>query len=370
MDRGNLNNGGNTPPNLNAIERQILGLSKPELLAEGAYELLPINGSGQCLMAPTDKEGEYFLFECRKAEGWDSHIGGEGLLIYHIDKSDNYAGGVKASERWSMTGSNANTVNSVEAHQCADLVEADPDAVFSGIMTSADMVRRVFFPYGGNDSFTHTSDPAFVSWSGELSDLSITGITYSEGKVGFNVMKNEYSGIPSAENIEVDEFQDAAIVKWTAEGGLTAEVAIFSSDGGWESICEVEPYAPGMYSMTFEGLSPSSIYQVNISYSIGDLHGRIRSKRIITHPATSYTPYIYLQNIERNGDMSFPAGTAFPLRLYNAIGAETVTWTMDGKVVSPSEDGYYRPGRSGMLKAVAVFPDGSQYIVMKYIEIK
>lgn len=369
MDRGNLNNDGRTPPNLNAIERHILGISVPDTLKSGQYALRPVNEAGRYLYSGTETEGEYFLFECREATGWDAYIGGSGMLVYHIDSSLNYVYNARACDRWLMTGDYANTVNSHKSHQCADLQEADPSVSFMGTATPDDHIRRIFYPSGENDSFTPASEPAFESWSGVESEVSVTEIKYESGTVRFQVYDNEYSMIPSVNEIYVDEFQDAAIVAWTADTEIHADVVLADADGTLETL-EVEPYEYGKYSVTFEGLEPATDYTVGIGYSVGGISGRVRIRRVSTHPESPYQPYIYLYNVARNNDGSFPAGTRLPLRLYNAYGAEKIVWTMDGNEISTDASGYYVPGHSGVLKAVAVFPDGTEYRVSKYIEIE
>lgn len=369
MDRGNMNNEGRTPPNLNAVERHILGLSAPDTLYAGQYTLQPVNVSGRYMYSPADAEGEYFLFECREASGWDAYIGGSGMLIYHIDSSYNYVYGARACDRWLMSGTYANTVNAHRAHQCADLEEADPSVIFSGpSVPDADM-QRIFFPSGDNDSFSPASDPAFESWSGDVSGVSVTEIKYEAGAVSFRVYENEYSMLPSVDEINVSAFQDAAIVTWTADTESPAEV-VLALDGGQVSSLYVEPYEYGKYSVTFEDLVPSSSYTVSIGYSIGGVSGRVRIRQINTHPSTSYPPYIYLYNVARNSDGSFPKGTRLPLRLYNAAEAEDIVWTFDGDGIAPGPGGYYILEKSGVLKAETVFPDGTEYIVTKYIEMK
>lgn len=369
MDKGNSNNEGRTPPNFNAIERHVLGLTAPDTLCAGEYTLPPVNSSGQYLYSPTGTEGEYFLFECREAAGWDAYIGGSGMLIYHIDSSYNYVYSARACDRWLMSGTYANTVNSHKSHQCADLLEADPTVEYSGTETSDADLQRIFFPYGDNDSFSPASDPAFESWSGEASGMSVTEIKHESGSVSFLVYENEYSLLPSVDEISVDEFQDAAIITWTADTESPADVVLSLKGEQVESL-SVNPYGEGKYSVTFEGLKPSSTYTVSISYSIGGVSGRVRIRQISTHPATSYPPYIYLYNVARNSDGSFPKGTRLPLRLYNAADAEDIVWTMDGEEVTVGESGYYVPGKSGMLRAVAVFPDGTEYRMSKHIEIR
>ena len=197
----------------------------------------------------------------------------------------------------------------------------------------------------------------------------MTEIKYEAGAVSFRVYENEYSMLPSVDEINVSAFQDAAIVTWTADTESPAEV-VLALDGGQVSSLYVEPYEYGKYSVTFEDLVPSSSYTVSIGYSIGGVSGRVRIRQINTHPSTSYPPYIYLYNVARNSDGSFPKGTRLPLRLYNAAEAEDIVWTFDGDGIAPGPGGYYILEKSGVLKAEAVFPDGTEYIVTKYIEMK
>ncbi len=369
MDRGNLNNGGRTPPNFNAIERRILGISSMDTLKAGDYRLEPVDKSGVYLYAGTETEGEFYLFECREASGWDKYIGGSGMLIYHVDSSYNSVSGAKACDRWLMKGPYANTVNSHSDHQCADLVEADPSAVFPGVSSSGGDFQRIFYPSGENDSFTPASDPAFSSWSGEASGISVTDIRYESGAVCFSVYDNEYSLLPVVSDVSIRAFQDAAIVTWSADTWSSAYVILSDGSSTIEEL-DAEPYEEGRFSVTFEGLSPSSTYTVSIGYSVGGITGPVTIRQISTHPSTDYPPYIYLHDMARNADGSFPSGTGFPLRLYNAADAESVEWTMDGTPVETDGSGYYVPQQSGVLEAVARFPDGREFRVSKYIGIK
>lgn len=368
MDRGNMNNDGRTPPNYNAVERHILGISLPDTLKAGPYSLGPVNESGEYFISPTDNDGEYFLFECRSQSGWDRYIGGSGMLVYHIDSSANEVYGARACERWLMNGPYANTVNIYHDHQCADLMEADPSA--AGDMASAgEDLSRIFFPYGDRVSFTPATDPAFVSWNGVYADISLEGISFSDGRVSFTVYENEYSQIPYVLEMNVDEYQDAAIVTWTAATDVSAFVSLLKEDTTVSNM-EIAPYEYGRYSVIFEDLEPATTYTVRVGYTIGGITGRVIIRQISTHPLSWYPPYMYLQNVKRNPDGSFPRGTGLPLRLYNASDAESVTWTYSGEPVSPGASGYFIPETSGKLQAEAVFPDGKVFIVTKYIEIK
>ena len=113
MDGGCYNDNTNTPPCLNAIELDQLGIIEPEFLAVGDNVLKPLSEKKRYLRMDTDNPGEYFLFECRAASGWDQYMGsydgfvGSGLLIYHVDRSVNAAGYsqhqdriLSAAQRW------------------------------------------------------------------------------------------------------------------------------------------------------------------------------------------------------------------------------------------------------------------------------
>jgi hypothetical protein len=79
-------------------------------------------------------------------------------------------------------------------------------------------------------------------------------------------------------------------------------------------------------------------------------------------------PYIYLKDVtDRASDGSFASGAPLSLRVYNAPDAEGVTWYFDGKKIAPGEDGYWHLTRSGELKAVVSYPDGTDIITKKIV---
>lgn len=374
MDKGNRNGNGNTPPNFNAIERDMLGL--PEcitIVEEGSYELTPVSSGGIFYRIDSDTPGEYYLLECRKAEGWDSHIGGSGLLVYHIDKSSNDSGyGLSAYSRW-QTGSNS--VNRNPAHQCADLIEAYmPDFTY-GKDLPAD-ISPVFFPYGDKDSFSPETDPAFLFWNGSSPVFNITGITRTAAGISFNISKTASSMMPEPSVTGTDVFQDAAIISWKIDPGFSGKsFAVWGKRGGEMTVQEIKPNsatsASVNYSVTLEGLESMTAYSVTIFCEQDGIKGYPADASFTTkaYPEAG-RPYIFMKYVQRNGDGSFPIGVRLPLRLFNAKGAEEIEWTYDGRPVETGENGYFTPGASGTLKATAYFSDGTREIVTKEIIIR
>lgn len=169
MSAGNYNNQSRTPPYLTSEERWSLGWMTPTTLtAAGEYSLASID-QNQAYIMHTNNENEYFLLENRQRNKWDTPIKGEGLLIYHVDKSDNMVQGKTALERW-----NNNSINVYPLHQCMDLEEA------CGSESRGDAFA--FFPGSSYmyTSFNRTSRPSNLAWSGlplgkELYDIRLEG---------------------------------------------------------------------------------------------------------------------------------------------------------------------------------------------------
>lgn len=202
MDAGNYNDNGCLPPVLNAIDREILGVTVPEELASGTYSTVPLGVEGARtfkITNPLDSD-EYYLFECRQAlEGsYDQYIGGSGMLVYHIDRSaknstpsEVYGKDITSFQRWSYY----NEVNCRPDHQCADLIEADlrPDKDPSS--NAYKDISGVFFPYAGASAIGGEAKIKLSFWDGKSSSLALTSIKFADGKLSF-VVSDTYSPIP------------------------------------------------------------------------------------------------------------------------------------------------------------------------------
>lgn len=365
MDGGNYNDEGRTPPYYNAIDRDMLSQGSPEQLQAGRYSLEQIGERGRYLRYDTGNEGEYYLIECRSGKGWDKYVGGRGLAIYHIDKSGNqtgysavYSTDVTAGQRWL-----SNEVNCLASHQCADMIEAYPDAA---------SVSQVFFPYGNCNAFTHLTDPAFTFWDGTASTLAISDIAWDGDNVTFNVTEVGERLPDNALVTSKDIFQDAAIIRWETEDPLSTAFATVSwgLSGKAAQELEIKAYAPGKYAVTLDGLAPSTAYSARIYYVSGGIKGKEATANFTTKSLyRSGYPYIYLNNVDRSGGGLFGKGAELPLRIFNAPEGCRVEWYMDGKSISTDASGYYRLTRSGRLKAVITCAGGSEEIIVKDVRV-
>ncbi len=80
-------------------------------------------------------------------------------------------------------------------------------------------------------------------------------------------------------------------------------------------------------------------------------------------------PYIYLNNVPRSSDGSFPPGSKIPLRVFNATEVQEVRWSLNGHPIQPEADGNFTLTRSGTLKAEIIHTDGSTETIIKEINV-
>lgn len=376
MDAGNFNNNGNTPPNLNVVEREYLGISDiREIDKEGAYQMESIS-KGLGYKINTGTEGEFFLMECRTNEGWDSAIGGEGMLIYHIDRSimdsgESYLLGnsITAIDRWTMT----NEVNALADHQCADLIEADGRGDKFNTHTDAEYINwlrdisGVFYPYGSRNSVTAITVPGLECWGDSEAQFGVADITYDDGIITFKAVAYK-----EFESVKVDPFQNDAILTFQmlAAGSDNAKIEYGPTDGQKTSV-NVRAYEKGKWAVVLGGLMPNTSYRAKVTVydSDGGVLSDMSTSFLTKKKNDTQPPYIYLGGIERTSSGNFKKGTKLPLRVFNAQDAKDVRWEFDGVEITPSSDCYYTVEKSGELRAFVVWDQGAE-VITKYIRLE
>ncbi|MBQ3324009.1 MAG: M6 family metalloprotease domain-containing protein [Muribaculaceae bacterium] len=166
MAGGSHNNYGRTPVGYSLWERWELGFtSKPQELTAGAKTLSPVNTSNTGFMMSSPNPQEYFLFEDRQPNKWDSALPGHGLLVTRVDRSN--------QSIWDQ-----NDVNCNPQRNYYELIRA------SGTNDS-----QVPFPGTSNvTELNSITEPALVTWDGQSCNFGLSGITETGGNITFNVV--------------------------------------------------------------------------------------------------------------------------------------------------------------------------------------
>ena len=355
MDGGNMNNKGNTPPNWNAIDRMQLGVGNCIELTPGQYNIKPISENGDYYKLETGTPGEYYLIECRDASNvWDSHTGGSGMLVYHIDRTSS-----AINNYWAQ-----NAPNVKPTHQCADLIEADKtllskyksgsDFYFSPTVYESHYndLYRLFFPYNNVDCLDKSY--ALTSWYGAKIDARIENICReSDGSISFNVV--DYMTVTPFQNEALIEIQDL---------DTTGDVTLDISNVSDEKSIKLHPDESGDYRTMIEGLNAGTQYTLELTYQNASGTSTTKSKTFRTLEMSDFKK-ICLDFPIRKSDGSFPKGARIPLAILNAQDALKVEWYFNSGKISCGSDYKWAIPSSGELKAVVTLPEGEVSIYKK-----
>ena len=358
MDEGYRNAGGHVPPSFNAADYYTLGEGRGEVMDKpGYYTLRPISEEGHYYIFKGGNEGEVFLVENRWNAGWDSYIGGYGMLIYHWDKSagdalwsDFFSSSISALKRWEH-----NEVNCNPAHQCVELVAPDDNLAF--------------FPTATSTDFSSETTPAFRFWNGESAALAFTDITRNADlSVSFTLIKplSIYSCTP---------FQNSFIMHWTCDEriDMLVDSCLVNCYAGEEIVAGIKGsrLEEGGWGCNLGGLSPNTEYRLEVQvYRRGSIIFSGETSAVTLSSRKGISPFIYLKDGPRNADGSFPRGARIPLQVFNSTGAQSIRWFFDKQNITAGRDGLFTLDRSGTLRAEVYWEDGSHDIFIKEVTVK
>lgn len=355
MDYGCYNNQGRTPPYLNAIEREILGGQAKYLTLNTLHHLEPINQNGSFYRVNTYCEDEYYLIEARQEMGWDSYIGGEGMLVYHIDKSSREAGQIQASVRWET-----NLINANSKHECADLVESVPSAV---------NVKQVFFPGLDNiTTFATLTDPHFVDWDKRGVGLKMVDIRLNpeNGGVSFMVKPDEDEILVHPVNVRIRSEQRRASVSWAPSMDLSAKWGLRWREKDKEFSAANEG-STDANQYTIENLRGGRTYECEIFHIGYRKNGDTLTVNFKTDDVTSSFPYI--KGLER----PVMVGDSVMLGIYNIVEVEDeILWYLNGEPVENALFVFSREGKNRVEAKIRYMLDNSVETITRivYVGIK
>lgn len=212
MDYGPYNNNSHTPPYYSSFELAALGWLEPTVIDDATSVRLESISKGEAYkIVNPGRATEYFLFENRQREGWDTYIPGHGMIVWHID--------------YDPTVWYGNVVNNTPGHQYVDLIEADNKP------TAATRDGDSFPGTAQVRSFTDYTTPSMTFWSGRGAGLPITEITERDGVISFKVGAGREA--PDAvEALAASNIAPTAFTaNWTASSEATAYLLTVSVDG-------------------------------------------------------------------------------------------------------------------------------------------
>ena len=281
MCSGSYNNHGRTPPYFNSEELMILGWmgGQSEISRQGTLTIGPVQDY-VAYKIPTSTDGEYFVLECRNKTGWDLHLPGNGMLVYHVDKSQREitfvrSGGSEVTYTAAGIWRNTNSINVKGDHPCCYLV---PAASQQNLNYSGSQDR---IPFPGSRKVTQYTP---VDWEGVQSDFKFTNISYAGGQVTMTVT---YTTTPGVEgrvmNTSAKPVRDATVALYV--GNTLKKSATTGSDG--------------VYSFTGTDLADAT-YTVKVSCS-----GYVSAETEVTVGRKVETLDIYLRKEGESTESTF-----------------------------------------------------------------
>lgn len=362
MSSGAYVNDGRTPPALNAYERYLANWTDlAEITTPGKYMLEPVYND-KCYIIKTLNSDELFLFEYRNGtiNKWDRFLAdgnsspntgfpaygnGSGMLIYHIDRSQNRVGRYRAADLWKYNG-----VNAIADHECMKIVMA-AEIRRNGVLRD---FGKMFFPGKNNvTQFTSTTTPLFVGWDGFTTGLELYDIKENgTDNVSFEVRKVVNGGIKDVKvtvgqaNIGisfVSPFNDKYVIKCQEVGGTAT-----STKNTTER------------AVNFDGLKPGTKYLITVAYEGEDTV--LDSREVSTLKADpDKVPSLIVSGLYSVHD--------YVILGFRNIQSEvkSVAWTIDGSTVS--SEAVKLPAKSGYkVMAKITTTDGVEYLV-KYVNV-
>ncbi len=205
-----------------------------------------------------------------------------------------------------------------------------------------------------------------------MAEVSIDNITISGSNVTMTVIADGSEIPPTVKSASITRFQDAAIVTFQASRAFEGDAIVRYGKSGLTDKTRIDltTYESGYAAAVLEGLTPTTSYEVQLSFAIDGVEGTQQVSKFMTLSASDYDyPYISFRDVLRTSSGVFPSGTKIPLRIGGITDYEGVTWYFDGEEISVGADCYYTLTKSGELKADVVYSDGSHEILAKIVTV-
>lgn len=341
LDMGPYNNDGRTPPRYGAFERYALGWMEPTVIDDAADIVLnPISDNEAFIVNATPDSQEYFLFENRQQDGWDTYIPGHGMLVWHVDYNESAWGN--------------NIVNNDASHPYCDLIEADNK------LTDGTRAGDAFPGNRDVRNFTFDTTPSFRPWSGEDLGLPITHITESDGIIRFRVKEGSFV-MPKVEPLPADEITSVGFrARWNKIAEATDYIIRVCKDGN-DTQTIIETKTGDTDNFTVSGLEfDTDYYYTVVAVSLYDITSE-PSERVNVRTLPPTFEYLHAEVLEPEflGDGTWNArwqpmdgADNYELSIYSKLdGAPFIDKCNFDNGLSALPDGWSAPGCTSLANA-------------------
>ncbi len=218
----NGNPSGSSPAHHNPLSKYELGwVEMEELTTAGPIEILPIQEGKIVYRIASPVDHEYLLIENRRRQGFDSFLLGEGLIVYHADEDQ-----INAYR-------SINRINA-QAHQGFYVVAAGGD------------INAASAPFPGSlniNQLTDETDPAMLTWTGDVFNRSITGIHEQNNSIWFDYMAVQ-NGSPLSLEVILIGSDDLSLI-WEPAVSAAPVLLAWSDTGLFGTPEAGQVYSPG-----------------------------------------------------------------------------------------------------------------------------
>ena len=346
MDYGTYNNSSRTPPALGILEKWMMGWAEPEVLETSGEYSLPAVTDGKGYLVKTERDGDYYLLECRGAGKtvWDSKeyldYYGEGadwgLLVYHVRKE---------TYNWIW-----NTVNATAGNEMYKILYSNPSSR-NGHLPQY-LPSHCFFPGGKNVTAIHSdNESGFLAADGRKTMVEIPSIRLDEAQGQVLLSVTERGG--SISEVKSEVFQHDILLEWKDDASSEWSVS-------WKA--EGAETDEGSITGLTDRRAHISLLKDDKAYSI-TITGNKNSKTSLTlktEKSGSGFPKIRLSNAK-------PTSEAPVLMMLSDCGeVKDIQWTVDGA----KTDGYLtlRKGEH-YVQAVLTKSDGTLEYFARFITV-
>lgn len=327
-------NNGRTPANLSCWEKSKLGWLTPVDITRtpGSYMLKNTAVYHQSYRFNSTTTNEYFLLENRQNSGWDLHLPGHGLLIYHVD--GNYI----------TSHLNQNTVNSDASHQGLDVEEADGTA--GALSYGGDP-----FPGTENtDAFTDLSIPSAMSWANDntsqwllniaeyASDSSVYFDFMTQGPADFNCNNRN---VAPGDTVSFFDLSSNDPDSWTWEIIPTAGVVYADSMNALKKNPRYRFDNPGFYTVKMTAVSmgtadiESKHHYIHVDAAYAGIHDEVNARNVAVYPVPA-DDHLFVKSPAKTGMIQ--------ISLSDMTGKELVRYHCPARETIEISTGNFQPG--------------------------